>query len=87
MDWVDLAQNRDRLRALVSAVMNILFLKTTENFLTSLETVSSSAKTLLRQSVSCLVSYTVTHSVVNKPKINNKLRGFPQSCHKIKYFE
>jgi len=25
MDWIDLAQNRDRLRALVNAVMNLWF--------------------------------------------------------------
>jgi hypothetical protein len=34
MDWFDLAQNRDKLRALVNAVMNLRVLKDVGNFLT-----------------------------------------------------
>jgi hypothetical protein len=40
MDWIDLAQDWDRWRALVNAVMNILVLQNVGNFLTSLEQVS-----------------------------------------------
>jgi len=35
MDWTDLAQNRDRLRAVVNAVMNLGVPTNSENFLTS----------------------------------------------------
>jgi hypothetical protein len=35
MDWIDMAQDRDRWRALVSAVMNLGVLLNAGNFLTS----------------------------------------------------
>jgi hypothetical protein len=35
MDWIDLAQNRDRWRALVNAVMNLCFPLNAGNFLNS----------------------------------------------------
>jgi hypothetical protein len=35
MDWIDVAQNRDRWRALVNVVVNVLFSKSTGNLLSS----------------------------------------------------
>jgi hypothetical protein len=35
MDWIDMAQDRDRWKAVVSAVMNLRVPKNARNFLTS----------------------------------------------------
>jgi hypothetical protein len=35
MDWIDLAQDRDRCQALVNAVMNLQVPQSVENFLAS----------------------------------------------------
>jgi hypothetical protein len=35
MDWIDLAQDRDRWRVVVNAVMNLYVSQNEENFLTS----------------------------------------------------
>ena len=45
VDWIGLAQDRDRWRTLVSAVMNLGFHKNAGNFLTSCKPVSFSRRT------------------------------------------
>jgi len=46
MDWIGLAQDRDRWRTLVSAVMDLRVLLNAGNFLTNCKPVSFSRRTL-----------------------------------------
>ena len=46
MDWIGLAQDRDRLRAIVNSVMNLQGPKNMGNLLTILRHVSLSGKTV-----------------------------------------
>jgi len=48
MGWIDLAEDRDRRRALVNAVMNLQVPYNVGNFLTSCKPVSFSSRTLHR---------------------------------------
>ena len=47
MNWIELAEERDRWRALVNEVMNLRVPKSAGNFLTSCKPVSFSRRTLL----------------------------------------
>jgi hypothetical protein len=47
MDWIELARDRDRWRALVDAVMNLGIQEDAGNFLTGCNPVSFSRRTLL----------------------------------------
>jgi hypothetical protein len=49
VDWIDLAQDRDRWRILGSAVMNLRVPQNARNFLTSSEPVSFSGRILLHE--------------------------------------
>jgi len=47
MDWIELAQDKGRRRALVNAVMNLRFPENADDYLTSWKPVRFSRRTLL----------------------------------------
>ena len=56
MDWIDLARDRDRWRALVSALMNLRVPYNAENFLTTSKPVRFSRRTLLHEVIIAYVT-------------------------------
>ena len=58
MDWIGLAQARDRWRTLVSAVMNLRVPWNAGNFLTSCKPVSFSRRTLHHGVSKCMLAFT-----------------------------
>jgi len=69
MDWIKLAQDRDRWRALLNAVMNLWFPLILGNFLTSCKLVHFSRRTLL---LGVSMELILLHSIKNKNK--NKIQ-------------
>jgi hypothetical protein len=63
MDWIDLAQERDRWRALVNTVKNLQVSQNAGNFSTSCETVSFSRRALL-QGLSNISNFILTAFVL-----------------------
>jgi hypothetical protein len=54
LDWINLAQDRDRWRAVVNTVLNLRILSNMGNFLSSLGSVCFSERTLLRGVSTCM---------------------------------
>jgi hypothetical protein len=75
MDWIGLAQDRDRWRTLVSEVMNLGVPWNAGNFLTSCKPISCSSCTLHRA-----VSKYIIISIIHKSQ-QFKRSGYTTCCH------
>ena len=74
MDWINLAQDKDRWQDLLNVVMNFRVAENAGNFMTSCGALSCSRSTLLYGFISQLVNYTL-NSFFSTLRLTGKLKG------------